>query len=175
MHQLPVSEFPHLPPCADSGSHVEAELQAPPELFTGWPVAADARDWITAHLPARPAAVLHGDLLPQNLLWDFHDDGRISVIDWECARIGDPAYDLAVVTRGARKPLKETGGLPRLLDFYNAAGTSLAADDVRVHELLVHLRWLAESGRDEAAGTLQGHGPLHYAGQVASLLRRSGA
>ena len=47
--------------------------------------------------------------------------------------------------------------------------------EVRVHELLLHLRGLAESGRDEAAGTPQGHGPLHYAGQVASLLRRSGA
>ena len=59
------------------------------------------------------------------------------MIDWECAR-SDPAYDLAVVTRGARKPLQETGGLPRLLDFYNAAaGTSLAAHDVRVHELLL--------------------------------------
>ena len=75
-----------------------------------------------------------------------------------------------------RKPLQETGGWPRLLDFYNAAAaTSLAAHDVRVHELLLHLRWLAESGRDEAAGTLQGHGPLHYARQVASLLRRRGA
>ena len=55
VHQLPGSEFPHLPPCADSGSHVAAELQAPPpELFTGWPVAVAARDWIAAHLPARP-------------------------------------------------------------------------------------------------------------------------
>ena len=98
-------------------------------------------------------------LLPQNLLWDFHNDGRISVIDWECARIGDPAYDLAVMTRGARKPLKETGGLPLLLDFYNAAaGTSLAAHDVRVHELLLHLRGLAESGRDEAAVPAPGCG-----------------
>ena len=34
------------------------------------PVAVAARDWIAAHLPARPAA-LHGDLLPQNLLWDL--------------------------------------------------------------------------------------------------------
>ena len=121
-------------------------------------------------------ALLPGDLLPQNLLWDILGTGGVSVIDWECARIGDPAYDLAVVTRGARKPLQETGGLPLLLDFYNAAaGTALATNDVRVHELLLHLRWLAESGRDEAKGTLQGHGPLHYAGQVASLLRRSGA
>src|ERR1041385_3343789 len=72
-----------------------------------------ARDWITAHLANRPATVFHGDLLPQNLLWDFMGDGRVSVIDWERAGIGDPAYHLALFTRVARKPLKESGGFQR--------------------------------------------------------------
>jgi len=115
-HRLPPSEFAHLPSHPDSETHVRAELEAlPPSLFADWLVAAVARAWMEAHLNQRPATVLHGDLLPQNLLWDFMGTGTISVIDWECARIGDPAYDLAIVTRGARQPLKESGGFDRLL------------------------------------------------------------
>ena len=90
--------------------------------------------------------------------------------------IGDPAYDLAVVTRSARKPLQESRGLERLVDFYNAvAEIPLTVEDVRIHEVILHLRWLAETARDEAAGKLQGHGPLHYAEQAAAVPRRSGA
>ncbi|HET9017592.1 MAG TPA: phosphotransferase family protein [Thermomicrobiaceae bacterium] len=45
--------------------------------------------------PARhnPAALLHGDFWPGNLLWR---DGRlVAVIDWEDAALGDPLADLA--------------------------------------------------------------------------------
>ncbi len=40
-------------------------------------------------------------------------------MDWQEGKIGDPAYDLAVVTRGARKPLGVGHGLERLVEFYN--------------------------------------------------------
>jgi aminoglycoside phosphotransferase (APT) family kinase protein len=43
--------------------------------------------------------VLHGDLLPQNLLFEIRENGATAVVDWECAQIGDPAYDLAIVHR----------------------------------------------------------------------------
>lgn len=174
VHQLPTAEFAHLPAHPDSASHVQADLDAlSPSLFAEWPVAADARDWITAHLANRPATVLHGDLLPQNLLWDFHNDGRISVIDWENARIGDPAYDLSIVTRGARQPLQESGGFARLLAVYNeATGASLPARAVQIHELLMQLRWLDDAAGAEAAGTLEGHGPEQHAQKIQSMLRR---
>jgi len=95
------------------------------------------------------------------------------VIDWECARIGDPAYDLAIVTRGARKPQQESGGFQRLLETYNTAScTELPESAVRIHELLLHLNWLAESGQAEAAGTLEGHGPQQYADGLEAMLRR---
>ena len=137
-----ISEFAHLAPCADSASHVRAELAAfAASLWVEWPIATTVRDWIEAHLSNRPSTLLHGDLLPQNLLWDIFGDGQISVIDWEGTRIGDPAYDLAIVTRGARQPLKESGGFQRLLETYNeASGTTLPADAVHIHELLLHLR-----------------------------------
>ena len=117
--------------------------------------------------------MLHGDLLPQNLLCDVLHGERISVIDWEYARIGDPAYDLAIATRGARQPLKESGGFDRMLAAYNAASeTSLTASAVRIHELLLHLHWLAETARQQATGKLDGHGPDHYAQMLESFLRR---
>ena len=53
--------------------------------------------------------LLHGDLLPLNLLWGRETD-ELGVVDWESARIGDPAYDLAIVTRGHAKPF---GCLPQ--------------------------------------------------------------
>ena len=174
VHQLPKSEFAHLPAYTDSESHVRADLDALfRPLFDKWPVAAVARDWITAHLANRPATVLHGDLLPQNLLWDFYNEGRISVIDWESARIGDPAYDLAIVTRGAKQPLQESGGVQRLLAVYNeATGAALPTNAVHIHELLMQLRWLDDAAQAEAAGTLEGHGPEQHAQKIRSMLRR---
>ena len=177
VHQLPKAEFAHLPAHADSGGHVRADLDALAQaMFDEWPVAVDARDWITAHLTSRPATVLHGDLLPQNLLWDDRDSKNrecISVVDWECARIGDPAYDLSIVTRGASQPLQESGGFQRLLAVYNeATGTSLPASAVHIHELLMHLRWLDATTQAKAAGKLEGHGPEQYAQKIQSMLRR---
>jgi aminoglycoside phosphotransferase (APT) family kinase protein len=174
VHQLPKGEFAHLPACPDSASHVRAELEAlSPRLFAEWPAAAAAREWITTHVTSHPATVLHGDLLPQNLLWDFMGDGRISVIDWESARIGDPAYDLSIVTRGARQPLRESGGFQRLLGAYNeATGASLPASAVHIHELLLHLRWLDDAAQAEATGRLEGHGPEQYAQKLQAMLRR---
>jgi len=38
-------------------------------------------------------ALIHGDLSPGNILWDGH--GGVTLIDWEYARDGDPAEELA--------------------------------------------------------------------------------
>jgi aminoglycoside phosphotransferase (APT) family kinase protein len=83
------------------------------------PYMPEVAAWIRENLPpATPSRLLHGDLLGQNVL--CRPDGRsIGVIDWEAARLGDPAYDLAIITRGRRKPFGYTDGLFRLLDAYN--------------------------------------------------------
>jgi len=95
------------------------------------PEAKAAYDWGIEHLPADDAScLLHGDLLGQNLLLGF-DDEPPGVIDWAAAQIGDPAYDLAIVTRGVRQPFQVAGGLERLLNAYNArARLPLTATDV---------------------------------------------
>ncbi len=174
VHRLPVEDFGHLEPAADRRSHVLALLESVPErIFAEYPATAQAKKWITNHLPEGPAVVLHGDLLPQNLLLDFTETMELGVIDWEYARIGDPAFDLAIVTRGARKPLKASGGFQRLLDAYNKeADTPVSANAVRVHELLLHMNWIAESDQARRDGTLEGQGPGYFHDQLTALVRR---
>lgn len=94
--------------------------------------------------PDVPAAFVHGDLLGQNiLLWP----GALpAVIDWEYAEQGDPAYDLAIVTRGVRRPFQVDRGLGRLLEAYAAAGgLPLTAADVHFHELCLAAGWVREA------------------------------
>ena len=80
---------------------------------------------------------MHGDLLGQNILVD--PDGSPSVIDWEYAQRGDPAHDLAIVTRGVRRPFQVERGLEKLLEAYHRhGGTGVTIEQVRLHELC---RW----------------------------------
>jgi aminoglycoside phosphotransferase (APT) family kinase protein len=105
-------------------------------------------------------------------------DGKIEWIEsglyWEFATIGDPAYDLAIVTRGDRKLMGINNGLNILLDNYRkAGGAELSAVDVHIHELLLFLNWLWDSAETEKNGQHRGHGPDHYAQRTESLLRRA--
>lgn len=103
---------------------------------SGIPETRDARAWALENLPPNePACLLHGDLLGQNLILSL-DDEPLGIIDWSEARIGDPAYDLAIVTRGTRQPFKVSDGLQRLLDTYNAQSRyTVTAKQVHLHEL----------------------------------------
>lgn len=104
----------------------------------GGPERTAAMAWVDAHLPPpeQGARLIHGDLLGQNLLVNPFEPERVTVIDWEYARLGDPAYDLAVVTRGARKPFQVSDGLEKLLEAYNKrAALALDIASVRIHEL----------------------------------------
>ncbi|MFC9975085.1 aminoglycoside phosphotransferase family protein [Spirillospora sp. NPDC127200] len=54
-------------------------------------------------LPPLAGAVVHGDLGPENVLWEDAGDGppRLAgVIDWDEAALGDPAEDLAAIGAG---------------------------------------------------------------------------
>jgi aminoglycoside phosphotransferase (APT) family kinase protein len=47
----------------------------------------------------RPLALVHADLKHDNVLVEPGIDGiRVRVLDWEMARVGDPAWDLAALT-----------------------------------------------------------------------------
>lgn len=111
--------------------------------------ARDALAWANEHLPPdEPATLLHGDLLGQNILIDPTDPRPYAAIDWAYARTGDPAYDLAIVTRGVRRPFQIDRGLDRLLEAYGAAHgrqPSVSREHVRVHELCLAAQWCKDA------------------------------
>ena len=90
--------------------------------------------------------------------------------------IGHPAYDLAIVTAGVRRPLGITDGLQRLVDLYNeTAPQKIEPEEVIVYELLLHLNWLAEAAQRKRHKDAGGHGPDHYARLIRGILRRAKA
>lgn len=123
--------------------------------------------WAREHLPPdEPAVLVHGDLLGQNILLSF--DGPHHVIDWEYALCGDPAYDLAIVTRGAKQPFQIAGGLARLLEAYEAhGGRGVAPEHVRLHELCL----VAHAYREALAGR-NAQPPAFELDRMRSLVRR---
>jgi aminoglycoside phosphotransferase (APT) family kinase protein len=177
VHQLKTKKFGHLKAFENSKVHVLNELGSlSPELFKEFSEAHRAREWILSRIPeSRPAVVLHGDLLPQNIIcYEIKDEWRVALIDWEFAEIGDPAYDLAIVTRGDRKLMGINNGLELLLGAYRQAdGIELSVTDVRIHELILLLNWLWDSTERHRKGKTSGHGPDYYLQRLKSLLRRA--
>ena len=133
------------------------------------PLVREVRAWVTEHLPPpTPSVLLHGDLLGQNILLSLEGEPP-GLIDFERAMLGDPAYDLAIVTRGHRRPFKTDSGLARLLDAYATAnGQEVTLDDVRLHELCLVADWYRQS----SAGA-PGQPPDFYLRQLASIYRRA--
>lgn len=181
VHRTPIGEFRHLASSDDRAQHVKARLAELDEaLFMEFPSAKEVREWIEGHLPSGGGTcLLHGDLLPQNLLWDWEESSReeplVGIVDWEMARIGDPAYDLAIVSRGNRNVHGVKEGVRVLVEEYLAfGGRPIELTDVRVHELLLILRWLEESWREYQKPHASGHGPDFYENQLQSLYRRAG-
>jgi aminoglycoside phosphotransferase (APT) family kinase protein len=132
------------------------------------PEARDALAWATEHLPPpEPARLLHGDLLGQNILLDRDSDPPAGVIDWELTACGDPAYDLAIVTRCARRPFQIPDGARRLLEAYHDSGgsPSVSLDHVRIHELALAAGWYR-------AGLADPEGGAHRMTEALHALRR---
>ena len=146
-------------------AHAEAGLAALDDL--GGSEIAEAAVWAREHLPPpEPSVLVHGDLLGQNIL--LRPDEPTGVIDWEYSTLGEPAYDLAIVTRGVRRPFQIDGGLERLLDVYAAAGgASVSAAQVRVHELCLAANWY----RDALAGRAEP--PDQALARFRGILRRA--
>lgn len=167
IHGVALADFGDLlPGYTTRRGHGEAAL----EVFDGLagPEARDAHAWARAHLPPdAPAVFVHGDLLGQNiLLWP---EAEPAVIDWEYAVRGDPAYDLAIVTRGTRRPFQVGRGLDRLLDAYaTAGGLPVTAPDIRFHELCLAAGWYREAVHGVGADP-----PEQARGRLRGILQRA--
>lgn len=129
----------------------------------------DALSWVSENLPGRQNSVLiHGDLLGQNILQTLEDG--MFLIDWEYSCLGDPAYDLAIITRGSKKPFQVASGLELLIDSYLASGgQAIAKKNVHVYEILFVIGCYQRS-LDRSSG---GHGPEYYLDFLRRLLKRA--
>jgi aminoglycoside phosphotransferase (APT) family kinase protein len=116
--------------------------------------AKETSAWAFEHLPpAEPSSLLHGDLLGQNLKRTPNGDD-VGVIDWAEAQIGDPAYDLAIVTRCVRKPFGDPHGRQRLVEMYNrCARTPITLFDLHLHELLLAAHWYRDICENHGTGS----------------------
>lgn len=141
------------------------EKMAPFEGLVGLEIDA-ARQWAIEHLPPPvPTVLIHGDLLGQNIL--VHPDQPLAVIDWEYGGRGDPAYDLAIVTRGVERPFLAEDGFDRLLGAYReAGGADLDDDDVRFYEVCMGVKWY----RNALEGRVR-HTPERALEVLRSILR----
>jgi Ser/Thr protein kinase RdoA (MazF antagonist) len=103
-----------------------------------------ALDVILGSMPAG-LTTIHGDCMPKHLILD--DGGGAAFIDFDAAGVGDPRFDLAVLTTYA----------PERLDAL-LAGYGIDGHDVRagvqaywIVRLLRSLNWLADHGYDPDA------------------------
>lgn len=98
--------------------------------------ADEALKWARNNLPpAEVCRLVHGDLLGQNLLCSL-EGAPTGILDWGEAVVGDPAYDLAIICRGVRRPFGENNGLDLLLEAYNSgSNVPLSRQEVHLYEL----------------------------------------
>lgn len=135
-----------------------------------FPDASVARSWALDHLPPEePSCLLHGDLLAQNLLVD-PGGGPPAVLDWAEARIGDPAYDLAIVTRGARKLFGVREALTDFLSRYRSQSTiPVRNEEVRLYEICLLAGFYLDSCKHFG---LQSPGAESYRDRFVRFLNR---
>lgn len=104
------------------------------------PQYADQLDLICDRLATGRSHLVHGDYSPKNLLVDEH---RITVLDWEVAHAGDPAFDLGfllthLVCKAVVLP-KHRGALRECAEaFMNAyiSGATSAPDEEWIGQIL---------------------------------------
>jgi aminoglycoside phosphotransferase (APT) family kinase protein len=134
------------------------------------PEVQAAVDWARSRLPRdEPTVFVHGDLLGQNIL--LAPGQPLGLIDWEHAGRSDPARDLAIVTRGVKRPFQIDRGMERLLDAYaHFGGRPVEADHIHFYELVMAAGWYRDALLSKEGGSPQG-----AQDRLRSLLRRLGA
>lgn len=147
LHQIPVVEVPDTPVSRMVAREEileaiseQAELASVASAVDGsapHPLHALLFAWLRAHAPqnvARPV-LLHGDPGFHNML--VHEGKVQALLDWERARVGDPAQDLAYV----RPHVTRVQPWQEFLDAYCAAGGEPPDDGLLRYYSVWHDAW----------------------------------
>ena len=113
------------------------------------PALSIALRWLAEHPPeGREIVLVHGDFRTGNFM--VTPAGLSAVLDWEFARWGSPAEDLAWIqmrTWRFNSNKLPVGGFGRRDDLYEAyekaSGRAVSRRDVHYHEVLGNVRWAA--------------------------------
>lgn len=148
IHNLDSSQFDHLHGYESRQAHLRAELSRIPSKFLERDRdARRAYQFVESLLRDRdsPPTVVHGDPLPQNIIHPLYSaTAHPAIVDWEFARIGDPAYDFAVLFRGQHKLFGLLNGRSLVTQAYKAAGgLSIQPRRIDAHEAALLLFWLS--------------------------------
>ncbi len=142
IHAIPVDRLAVIPRDKTPRERVESIRSTPPETPDPlWDEAIAALDQLADRVRPNPPALIHADLWFGNTVWR---DGRlVGLVDWDSARIGDPARDVAC----ARADLRLRPGVEQARVFrerYEAARGPLL--DLPFWDLMADtgpLRWLS--------------------------------
>lgn len=94
IHAIPLSEVPDDLPVDAPQAMIDDMARRYALAETPIPLFDLALHWLTNNLPTRrQPALVHGDFRMGNLIVD--QEGLAAVLDWEAAKLGDPARDLA--------------------------------------------------------------------------------
>jgi aminoglycoside phosphotransferase (APT) family kinase protein len=127
LHGVPVDGWPH----PAEGSEIDRRIAALGDAQPADPALRAALDWLREHaddVRGEEPSICHLDFHPINAL--VADDGRMTIIDWENASLGDPHSDVA-----------------RTLVLFHAAAV---AANSRVERVVLRAArpWLVRSYRD---------------------------
>ena len=167
IHAVPTEDVAYLADRPDSQDPLVAERSRLDRYGEPHPAIEAGLRWLERHRrPAPRRALVHGDFRNGNFI--VTETGVQAVLDWECARIGDPMQDLAwLCLRSWRfnRPDRPVGGFGHRDELYaayeKATGERPDPDAVRYWEIFGFVRWAVLS-------VMQGHG--HLFGGRASVV-----
>ena len=117
-------------------------------------------DEIEAHLPPTPPRPCHNDLLNANFL---EADGRLYILDWEYAGMGDAYFDLANFSRNHSFTLEQDGWL---LEAYAGRSNPARLARLRLMRVASDMReamWgLLQSGISRLDFDFRGYAEKHF-------------
>lgn len=147
VHAIPPERLPFLPR-ADLFETLYAELDRIPEPH---PAIELGLVWCRERLPlTRPAVVCHGDFRVGNVV--VGEGGLVALLDWEFAKVSDPAEDLAwPLVRAWRfgadeRRLGGVGDVEPYRERYAAlTGRDVPLDELYAWEVLGNVKWAVGS------------------------------
>jgi thiamine kinase-like enzyme len=133
------------------------------QLPAGYADTVDLAARIAAALPLAGPRPCHNDLLPGNLI-RAQDDGRIMIVDWEYAGMGDPRFDLGNLS--INNDFDEATDERLLSAYYGGACSDAQRAALKLMRLLSDARegaWAVVQGRvSELEFDFEAYGREHF-------------